>query len=87
MTSLLCFFFKFVYKTCQRQPAALKLCRLIVYQKFYKICKFENHVTRNEVIMMSLPKNNGKQLENADIGETKQNIHRSKSCDESYSKM
>ena len=42
---------------------ALKLCRLIVHLKFYKICKFESHVTRNYVIMMSLPKtmeNNGK---------------------------
>ena len=30
--------------------------------KFHKICKFENHVTRNDVMMMSLPKtmeNNG----------------------------
>ena len=39
-----------VYKTCQRQPTALKLGRLIVYSKFHKICKFENHVTRNDVI-------------------------------------
>ena len=45
-----------VYKTCQRQPTALKLSRLIVYSKFHKICQFENHVTRNDFIMMSLPK-------------------------------
>ena len=44
------------YKTCQRQSAALKLCRLIVHLKFYEICKFEGHVTRNEVIMISLQK-------------------------------
>ena len=52
-----------VCKTCQRQPTALKLSRLIVYPKFHKICQFENHVTRNDFIMMSLPKtmeNNGK---------------------------
>ena len=23
---------------------------------FYKICKFENHIRKNDVIMMSLPK-------------------------------
>ena len=53
-----CIFLNFFYITCQRQPAALKLCKLIVYLKFYKICRFENHVTRNDAIMMSLPKNN-----------------------------
>ena len=36
--------------------AALKLCRLIAHLKFYKICKFENHVTRNDVKLASLPK-------------------------------
>ena len=45
-----------VYKICQRQPTALKLGGLIVYSKFHKICKFENHVTRNE----GITKNNGK---------------------------
>ena len=55
MTSSLCFSL-FVYKTCPRQPAALKLCSLIVYLKFYKICKFENHVTRNDITMISLSK-------------------------------
>ena len=45
-----------VYKMFQRQPTALKLGKLIAYSKFHKICKFENHVTRNDVIT----KNNGK---------------------------
>ena len=49
-----------VYKMCQRQPTALKLSRLIVCSKFHKICQFENHVTRNDFIMMSLPKTMGK---------------------------
>ena len=60
MTSSLCFSL-FVYKAYQKQPAALKLCKLIVYLKFYKIYKSESHVTRNDVIIMLLPKNNGKQ--------------------------
>ena len=55
MASPLCFS-QSVYKTCQRQPTALKLCRLIVYSQFHKMWKFENHVRRNDVIMMSLPK-------------------------------
>ena len=55
--------------------------------KFHKICKFENHVTRNDVIMMSLPKTMEKQWENADLHKTKQNIYRSKGFDESYPKM
>ena len=63
-----------VYKTCQRQPTALKLGRLVVYPKFHKICKFENHVTRNDVITES----NGKQWENTDLRRTKQNIYHSK---------
>ena len=29
---------------------------MIAFGKFHKICKFENHATRNDVIMMSLPK-------------------------------
>ena len=35
----------------------------IAFGKFYKICKFENNVTRNDVIMMSVPK----QWKNADV--------------------
>ena len=56
MTSLWCHHCDFyVYiKICQRQPTALKLCRLIVYPKFYKISKLENHVTINGDIMMSM---------------------------------
>ena len=57
-----------VYKTCHRRPTELKLGKLIVHSKFHKICKFENHVTRNDVIMTSLPK----QWKNADLRETKQ---------------
>ena len=34
----------------------LKLGRLIAFGKFHKMCKFKNHVRRNDVIMMSLPK-------------------------------
>ena len=45
-----------VNKTCQWQPIELKLGNLIVHSKFNKICRFENHVTRNDVIMISLPK-------------------------------
>ena len=55
MTSSLCFS-ESVYETCQRQPTELKLVKLIVHSKFHKICKFENHVTRNDVIITSLPK-------------------------------
>ena len=47
------------------------------------MCKFESHVTRNDVIT----KNIRKQWENADLGGTKQNIYRWKSFDESYSKI
>ena len=64
-----------LYKTCQRQPTTLKLCRLIVYSKFHKICKFENHVERNDVIMMSLSKPMEKQWENVNLNRTKQNIY------------
>ena len=56
-------FSQFVCKTCQRQSAALKLCRLIVDLMFYKICKFENHV-----IKALITKNNREQWENADLG-------------------
>ena len=82
MTSSLCFS-ESVYKTCQRRPTELKLGKLIVHSKFHKICKFENHVTRNDVIMTSLPK----QWKNADLRETKQIIHHSKGIDESCPKM
>ena len=55
MTSSLCFY-ESVYKTCQRQSTELKLGKLIAQSKLHKICKFENHVTRNGVIITSLPK-------------------------------
>ena len=58
MMSSLCFT-ESVYKTCQRQPTELKLGRLIAHLKFHKISKFENHVTRNDVIIASLPKTMG----------------------------
>ena len=65
LTSSLCFS-QSVYKTCQTQRTELKVCRLLIYSKLHKICKFENYLTRNEVIMMSLPKaleNNGTSME------------------------
>ena len=62
MTSSLCFF-ESVHKTCQTQHTELKLGKLIVHSKFHKILKFEDHVTRNDVIMMSLPKTMEKQWE------------------------
>ena len=55
LTTSLCFS-ESVYKTCQRQPTELKLGKMVAHSKFHKICKFENHVTRNDVIMTSLPK-------------------------------
>ena len=76
-----------VHKTCQRQPTELKLDKLIVHSKFHRICKFENHVTRDDVIMMSLAKTMEKQWGNADLLETKQIIYQSKSIDVSYPKM
>ena len=82
MTSSLCFY-ESVYKTCQQQPTELKLGKLIVHSKFHKICRFENHVTRNDVIMTSLPK----QWKNEDFRETKQIIYDSKGINESYAKM
>ena len=82
MTASLCFS-ESVYKTCQRQPTELKLGWRIVHSKFHKICKFENHVTRNYVIMTSLPKT----MENADLRETKQIINHSKCIDDRYPKM
>ena len=47
------------------------------------MCKFEDHVTRNDVIMMSLPKT----MKNADIRETSKIINHSKDVDEGYPKM
>ena len=76
-----------VHKTCQRQHIELKLGKLIVHSKFQKIYKFENRVTGNHVIMMSLPKTTEKQWGNADLCETKQIIYQSKGIDKSYPKM
>ena len=73
MTSSLCFS-ESVYK-----PKESKLGNLIVNSKFHKICKFENHVTRNDIIT----KNNG----NSDLRKTKQIIYHSKGIDENYPKM
>ena len=86
ITSSLCFS-ESIYKTCQRQSTELKLRKLIVHSKLHKICKFEYHVTMNEVIMASLPNTMGKQWENADHRETKQIIYQSKGIDGSYPKM
>ena len=61
----------------------VKLCRLIAFGKFHKICKFESHVTRNDVIMMSLPK----AMENADVREISRIIYHSKGLDKNYPKM
>ena len=47
------------------------------------MCKFENHVTRNDVIMMSLPKT----MEKCGLLETGQIIYHSKVLDESYPKV
>ena len=44
-------------------------------------------VPQNVHIDDVITKNNGKQWENADLCGTKQNIHRSKGFDESYSKI
>ena len=76
-----------VYKTCQKQPTELKLRKLIVQPMFHKISKFENHVTRNDVIITSLPKTMEKQLGNANLPETTQIINHSKGINESYPKM
>ena len=84
MTSSLCLS-ESVYKTCQKQPTELKLGKLIVHSNFHKICKFENHATRNDVIMTSLPKTMEK-TGNADLRETKQIIYHSKGIGESYPK-
>ena len=52
--------YKQVFKKTYRQPAELKLCRLIVYSMFHKTGKFQNHMTRNNVIIMLLAKTIGK---------------------------
>ena len=38
------------------QSTTLKLCRLIVFGKFDKICKFENHVATDDVITKIIEK-------------------------------
>ena len=76
-----------VYKTCQRQSTELKLGKLIIHSNLHKITKFENHVTRNDVIMTSLPKTMEKQWGNADLRISKQIICHSKGIDESLPKM
>ena len=43
-----------VNKNCQRQPEELKLSKLIAHSKFHKICKFKNHVTKNDVIIRTM---------------------------------
>ena len=86
MTSSLCFP-ESVYKTCQRQPTELKFGKLIIHSKFHKICEFENHVRRNDVMMMSLPKTMDVQWGNADFNKTKQIIYHPKDIDERYPKM
>ena len=50
----------------------------MAFGKFLKIFKFENYVTRNDVIMMSLPK----KWKNADVRETNQIIYHSKGLDQ-----
>ena len=47
---------------------------MIAFGKFHKRSKFEIHVTRNDVIMMTLPKT----MENADLRETSEIIYHSK---------
>ena len=82
MTSSLCFY-ESVCKTCQQQPTELKLGKFIVHSEFPKIGKLENHVTRNDVIMTSLPKT----MEKCGPPQTKQIIYHSKGIDECYPKM
>ena len=55
---------------------------MIAISKLHKISKFEDHVTRNDVIMMPLPKT----MKNLDVRETCQIIYHSKVLDESYPK-
>ena len=86
MTSSLCFL-NLSIKLAKKTPTELKLGKLIIHSKFHKIRKFKNHVTRNDLIMMSLPKTMEKQWGNADLRETKQIIYQSKGVDESYRKL
>ena len=78
MTSSLCF-----YNPSVKLESTQTIYRLIAFGKFHKIRKFENHVTRYHITMMSLQK----QWENADLRETSQIIYHSKGLDESYPKM
>ena len=43
-----------------RHPRESKLTRLIAYIMFYKICKFESSTIKNDLMMTSFTKNNGK---------------------------
>ena len=61
----------------------MKLCRLIALGKSHKIYKFEAHVTRNDVIMMVLPKT----MKSADVREISQTKNHLKGLDESYPQM
>ena len=68
MTPSLCFS-QSVYKTCPKTTYRIKTLLADSLLKFHKICEFENHVTRNDVIMMSLPKtmeDNGKMRTSAE---------------------
>ena len=64
MTSSLCFLYLSV-KLVKDNLQHFISFRLIANSKFHKICKFKNHVTRNDIIMMSLPKTIEKQCRNA----------------------
>ena len=55
----------------------------MAFGKFHKTYKFEDHVTGNDIITMSLPKT----MKNAEIIETSLIINHLKSLDESYPKM
>ena len=71
-------------KLDSRQPTALKLCRVITFGKFHKIRKFKNHVTRNDLRMMSLPKTMSSDV---DVRETSQIIYYLQGFEKSYPKM
>ena len=57
--------------------------KMQILSKSHKICQFENHVTRNDIIMMSIPK----AMENAEFREINQIVYHSKGLHESYPKM
>ena len=82
MTSSLCFC-NFSAKL-DPDNLGIEFFRLIALGKVHKANKFENHVTRNDVIIMSLPK---PMENNADVRETSQIIYHWKGLDKSYSKM